>query len=287
MAILVNERSRVLVQGGTGTYGAAQVAWMRQAGTEVVAHVSPGRGGSEIEGVPVYDLVADAVKATGADTSVIYAPASSARDAIIESADAGIRVAVVAAELIPAHDALFAVTYARQRGMWIVGPNTVGVSSPGQCVLGSIPIEFTRPGNIGVISRSGTMGLMVSRILTQAGCGQSTIACIGGDAVAARLPAEYLDLFLDDPATDRILYVGEIGGLKEYEMLDRIAAKVKPISAMIVGRCAPPGKRMGHAGALIAGARETAQAKREALAAAGATLIESFRHLRSWAETVR
>jgi len=286
MSILVDKEARVVVHGGTGVYGAAQVASMRASGTNVVAHVSPGRGGSDLDGIPVFDLVADAVTATGANAGIIYVPASGVRDAIIEHSAAGISVAVVAAELVPAHDALVAANYARMHGTWIVGPNTVGISSPGRCMLGSIPVEFSREGKIGIISRSGTMGLMASRILTNNGCGQSTIACIGGDAVSARLPHEYLNLFLDDGDTEMILYVGEIGGLKEYEMLNTVGAADKPVAAMVVGHGAPRGKRMGHAGALIGEERETAIAKREALREAGATVIESFRDLNAWARSV-
>lgn len=169
------------------------------------------------------------------------------RDAIAETVDAGIGVAVVAAELVPAHDALWFANYARANGTWLIGPNTVGISSPWKCLLGSIPVEFTKPGRVGVISRSGTMGSWYRVFSLRPAVVKSTVACIGGDAVASRLPHEYLDT---------VFYIGEIGGLKEYEMLDRISHSTKQVAAMIVGRSAPPGKRMGHAGALIGEERE-------------------------------
>ena len=275
MAILLDGSNRVIVQGGTGADGAAQVGWMRAAGTNVVGYVSPGRGGTSIEGLPVFDLVSDAVAATDANSSIVYVPAAGACDAIIEAADAGLRLSVVAAELVPVHDTVQAVAYARSRGLWIVGPNTVGIGSPGKAILGSIAADFTKAGPVGLMSRSGTMGLMMARSLTRAGCGQTTVVHVGGDAVVGRAPKEYLELFLKDDSSRVIVYVGEIGGGKEYEMLDLIRAGGKTVIAIIVGRHAPVGKRMGHAGALVGGERETAAAKRAALRDAGVIIADS------------
>jgi len=279
MSILVDSHNRVLIQGGTGEYGAAQVAWMRAAGTNVVGYVSPGRGGASIDGVPVFDVAADAATSTGADSVVIYVPAAGVRDAVFEAAEAGLKLAVVAAELVPAHDALHALARSRSKGMWVVGPNTVGITSPSKALLGSIPAEFTMPGPVGLISRSGTMALMISRALTRAGCGQTTVVSIGGDSVIGRAPREYLERFIADDETRLMVYVGEIGGTKEYELLDLIQSGGKPVIAIIIGRSAPAGKRMGHAGALVGGERETAEAKREALREAGAIVVSNIGEL--------
>ncbi|MGQ3028450.1 MAG: succinate--CoA ligase subunit alpha [Ferrovibrionaceae bacterium] len=275
MAVLLDASARVAVIGATGAYGRAQVQTMRQSGTIVVASVSAGRGGEIIDDVPAFDTVAEAVAAAGADTAMVYTPAAGARDALIECAEAGIRLAAVAAEFVPVHDTLEALAVAREHGMWVVGPNSLGMISPGAALLGSIAPGFARPGRIGVIGRSGTLTLTTTRILSQAGIGQSTAVHIGGDMMAGRNPHEWLQAFLADPATDAVAYLGEIGGGKEYAMLDVIAAAGKPVVALVVGRHAPPGKRMGHAGALIGADRETAAAKRAALAEAGARVAES------------
>lgn len=279
MAVLLDRGARVAVYGGTGAYGRAQVGTMRAAGTRIVASVSAGRGGEEIEGVAAYDTMADAVRRTGADTAVIYTPAAGAGDAIVECAEAGIRLAQVAAEFVPVQDSLTALSIAREHGLWVVGPNSLGMISPGQALLGSIAPDFTAPGRVGVIGRSGTLTVTTTRLMRQAGIGQSTAIHIGGDFLAGRNPHEWLELFLADPETDAVVYLGEIGGLKEYAMLDLVRSAEKPVFALIVGRHAPAGKRMGHAGALIAGERETAHAKRAALRAAGAIIADSPPHL--------
>ena len=275
MAVLLDQSARVVVLGATGAYGRAQVATMRAAGTRIVASVSAGRGGETIDEVAAFDTVADAVAATGADTAMLYTPAGGARDALVECADAGLGLAAVAAEFVPLHDSLYALAYARERGVWVVGPNSLGMITPEQALLGSIAPGFARPGRVGVIGRSGTLTITTSRILSRAGIGQSTAVHIGGDALAGRNPHEWLRAFLDDPATDAVAYLGEIGGGKEYAMLDLVAAATKPVVALIVGRHAPVGKRMGHAGALVGGERETAAAKRAALAEAGARVADS------------
>lgn len=279
MAVLLDNAARVAVYGGTGAYGRAQVATMVAAGTRVTASVSAGRGGADVDGVPAYDTMAEAVRDAGADTAVIYTPAAGAGDAIVECAEAGIRLALVAAEFVPVHDSLNALAVAREHGLWVVGPNSLGMISPGRALLGSIAPDFTMPGRVGVIGRSGTLTITTARLMRQSGIGQSTAVHIGGDLLAGRNPHEWLELFLDDPETDAVVYLGEIGGLKEYAMLDLIRSAAKPVFALIVGRHAPAGKRMGHAGALIAGHRETAAAKRAALREAGAYIADTPPHL--------
>lgn len=275
MSVLLDASSRIVAVGASGPYGSAQIAFMRAAGSAIVAAAVLGRGGEQVGGVTAHDGVAQAVAASGADTAMVYTPAAGVKQAVLDCADAGIRLAAVAAEFVPVHDALYALAYARERGMWIVGPNTVGISSPGKAMLGAIAPTFTRPGRIGLIGRSGTLTMTIARLLSARGVGQSTIVHVGGDALAGGNPDEWLRLFLADPETAAVAYIGEIGGTKEYQMLDTIQAAAKPVVAMIVGRHAPPGKRMGHAGALIGGARETAAAKLAALAEAGATVARS------------
>jgi succinyl-CoA synthetase alpha subunit len=260
----------VVVVGGTGAYGSAQIAGMRAAGTNIVALTAPGRGGTTIDGVPAFDTVVQAVDACAARAAVIYTPAAGVRDAIVECADAGIAFAVVAAEFVPIHDSMHALARARARDMWVVGPNSLGFAIPGRIVLGSIPVAFTSPGPAALFGRSGTLTSTVARLLTKQGIGQSLVAHIGGDTLCGRNPHEYLETMANDPATEIIIYLGEIGGTKEYAMLDRIRALDKPVVTVVIGRHAPPGRRMGHAGALVEGARGTAQAKLEALREAGA-----------------
>ncbi|GGC78030.1 succinate--CoA ligase subunit alpha [Chelatococcus reniformis] len=275
MAVLLRASARVVTLSATGPYGRAQLDAMRGGGTRVVAGVSAGRGGGALDGVPLFDTVAEAVAATGADTAVIYTPAIGCGAAIAECADAGIGLALAAAEFVPLHDSLKALAYAREAGMWVVGPNTAGMATPGQAILGSIPQGFTAPGRIGLVGRSGTLTMTVARIMSAHGLGQSTVTHIGGDMLAGRNPHEWAKLYLDDPDTDILVYCGEIGGAKEYALLDLIAARRKPVIAFIVGRSAPPGKRMGHAGALVGADRETAAAKAAALAEAGAIVATS------------
>lgn len=279
MSVKLDDNSRILAVGASGPYGGAQVAFMRGAGTNVVAAVALGRGGETMDGLIVHDHVSEAAEQSQADTAMVYTPAAGVRQAILDCADAGIKLAAVAAEFVPVHDALYAVSYARERGMLIVGPNTVGMSSPGKAMLGAIAPSFTRPGRVGLIGRSGTLTMTIARLLTERGIGQSSIVHVGGDSIAGANPDEWLELFLGDSETDAVVYVGEIGGTKEYRMLDAIAASKKPVFSMIVGRRAPAGKRMGHAGAMVGGARETASAKLAALGEAGATVCESPRLL--------
>jgi len=260
----------VVVVGGTGPYGVAQMAGMRAAGTKIVAGVAPGRGGTAVDGIAMFDTVAEAVAARGASAAAIYTPPAGVRDAIVECAEAGIGFAVVAAEFVPLHDTLYALARAREKNMWVVGPNTLGFAIPGKIFVGSIPPEFTRAGPVALFGRSGTLTATTARLLTARGIGQSLVAHIGGDTLCGRNPHEYLEVAAAHVATEVIVFLGEIGGTKEYAMLGTIRALDKPVVTMVVGRHAPRGRRMGHAGALIEGARGSAEVKIDALRDAGA-----------------
>jgi succinyl-CoA synthetase alpha subunit len=262
---------RVVVFNPTGRYAQAQVAAMRDAGTNLVAGIALGRGGTTLDGLPLYDDVRDLPEP--ADGVVIYTPPEGVLDAV--RAAAGIQTLVVAAEYVPVHDALKAARAARAAGSWLVGPNTLGLCIPGQGLLGSIAPSFCTPGNVAVMCRSGTLTLTMARLLTVAGIGQRAVMHIGGDTIAGRNPHEWLAALAQDDATRAILYCGEIGGDKEYALADAIRACPKPVVTMLVGRHAPAGKRMGHAGALAGAERETAAAKLAALAEAGARTAET------------
>jgi succinyl-CoA synthetase alpha subunit len=271
-----DRNTRVVTVGATGAYGQAQTGGMRSAGTQIVANVAIGRAGQDQDGIPVFDTVAEAVATTGATAAAIYTPAAGIRDAVAECAEAGIGFVVAAAEFVPLHDTLYACTVARQKGMWLVGPNTLGMTIPGETTLGSIPREFTLPGPVAVFGRSGTLTATAGRLLSKAGIGQRALIHIGGDALCGRNPHEYIAAASADVKTSVIVYLGEIGGNKEYAALDAIRASAKPVVTLVVGRHAPPGRRMGHAGALVEGERGTAQAKRAALAEAGAHIAENI-----------
>jgi succinyl-CoA synthetase alpha subunit len=258
---------RVVVVNPTGRYARNQVAGLIAAGTPLVGGVALGRGGETIEGLPLYDRVADLPEQP--NVAVLYTPAEGVRDAIAQCADAGIRTIVAAAEYVPVHDALDAAARARAAGAWLIGPNTLGMYVPGRGLLGSIAPSFCKRGRLAVIARSGTLTLAMARQLTLAGIGQSLVVHIGGDTVAGRNPHEYLAALAHDPGSAAVLYCGEIGGDKEYALAEAMRGFPKPLVAMMVGRHAPPEKRMGHAGALIGSAREGAAAKLAALAAAG------------------
>jgi len=270
VAVLLTAASRIVGVNATGRFGRIQIDYMRERGTPLVALTQPGKGGAELGGLPVFDTVEEAVAVTGADSAIVYTPPGGVADSVIECAEAGLGFAVVAAEFVAVHDTMHAVAQARARGMWVVGPNTTGMATPGVGPMGGIPPEFCLPGRVGVIGRSGTLTINVTRLLTNAGIGQSTVVHIGGDMLCGRNPHEWLDIFAGDPGTDAIVYLGEIGGGKEYALAERIAVCGKPVVVLIVGRNAPAGKRMGHAGALVEGNRGTAAAKIDALRAAGA-----------------
>jgi succinyl-CoA synthetase alpha subunit len=270
VAILLDERSRVLVQGITGHQGRFHTKACLEYGTKVVAGVTPGRGGEEVHGVPVFDTVAEAVEASGADTSFFLVPAPFAKDAAIEAIEAGIRLLVLITERIPFHDALDIVSYARFRGTTVIGPNCPGIISPGKAKAGIMPGHIFKPGRVGVISRSGTLTYEIVNAITESGEGQSTCIGIGGDAIIGTNFVEALRLFEEDGETEKIVLVGEIGGTAEEEAADFIKREVnKPVVAYVAGQTAPPGRRMGHAGAIISRGRGTAESKIRAFKAAG------------------
>ncbi len=262
---------RVVVFNPTGRYAQAQVAAMREAGTQLVAGIALGRGGGVLDGLPLFDDVRDLPEP--ADAAVIYTPPEGVLDAV--RAAAGIPSIVVAAEYVPVHDAMLAAQAARAAGSWLVGPNTLGLCIPGQGLLGSIAPSFCIPGGVAVMCRSGTLTLTMARLLSMAGIGQRAVMHIGGDTIAGRNPDEWLRAVSADPGVTAVLYCGEIGGDKEYALAEAVRTCPKTVVAMLVGRHAPAGKRMGHAGALAGAARETAAAKLAALAAAGARTAQT------------
>ena len=273
MTVLVDADTRVVVQGITGHQGSVHTSQMKQFGTNVVAGVTPGKAGTQVEGVPVFDSVTEAVSKAGANTSVIFVPAPFARDAFFEAADAGVKLVVIVTEHIPFHDMLSMYHYGRLRGVRIIGPNCPGIAAPGKAKVGIIPNVVFRPGRVGVISRSGTLTYEIVNGIKEVGLGQSTCIGLGGDPVVGTSFVDALPLFEQDPETDLLVLVGEIGGTAEEEAAEYIHRQfTKPVVAYIAGRSAPPGKRMGHAGAIIARGRGTAASKLSALQAAGATI---------------
>jgi len=270
VAIIVDNDTRLVVQGLTGSEGRFHSLRNRAYGTNVVAGVTPGKGGQDVEGIPVFHTVADAVDAAGANASLIFVPARFAADAIYEAVDAGIRTVICITEHVPVHEMLRAYTYFRPQGVTMVGPNCPGVLSPGKANVGIIPAEIFSEGSIGLVSRSGTLTYQIGHELTQLGLGNSTIVGIGGDPVVGSSFIDVLAKFEGDPETELIVMVGEIGGDEEEKAAAFISEHVtKPVLSYIAGFSAPPGKTMGHAGAIISGSSGTAQAKKEALEARG------------------
>jgi succinyl-CoA synthetase alpha subunit len=270
MAIIVDTDTRLVVQGLTGREGSFHGVRNRGYGTQVVAGVTPGKGGQDVEGIPVFDTVADAVDETDANTAMVFVPARFATDAIYEAVDAGIETVICIAEGLPAHDMLRVYNYIRPKGITMLGPNCPGALSPGKANVGIIPAEIFREGRIGLVSRSGTLTYQIGHELTQLGLGNSTIVGIGGDPVVGSSFIDVLARFEADEETEVVVMVGEIGGAEEEEAAGFIEAEMsKPVVAYIAGFTAPPGKTMGHAGAIISGTAGTAQAKKEALEAHG------------------
>jgi succinyl-CoA synthetase alpha subunit len=273
MSILIDAGTRLLVQGLTGSEGRFHGLRNRAYGTNVVAGVTPGKGGQDVEGIPVFDSVADAVTATGADASLVFVPARFAADAVYEAADAGIATVICITEHIPVHDMLRLYAHLRRLGVTLIGPNCPGVLSPGKANAGIIPAEIFRPGSVGLVSRSGTLTYQIGYELVQLGLGNSTIVGIGGDPIVGSSFIDVLERFEADPETEIVVLVGEIGGDEEEKAARYVAEQMtKPVFAYIAGFSAPPGKTMGHAGAIISGSSGTAQAKKEALEAAGVTV---------------
>lgn len=270
MSILINKETRVVVQGITGYQGEFHTARMLEFGTQVVAGVTPGKGGMQVHGVPVFETVAEAVRSTGANAACVFVPARFAMDAALEAIEARLDPVAIITEGIPVHDVLPVVELARQRSVRVVGPNCPGVTSPGRSKIGIMPNDLFTPGPAGVISRSGTLTYEIVAALTRERIGQSTAVGLGGDPVVGMSFTDALRLFQDDPETEVVVLIGEIGGSAEEEAARFITAHVtKPVVGYIAGRTAPPGKRMGHAGAVISGSEGTAAAKIEALQGAG------------------
>ena len=270
MAIIVDNDTRLVVQGLTGSEGRFHGLRNRAYGTNLVAGVTPGKGGQDVDGVPVFDTVAEAVAEAGANTTLIFVPARFAADAIYEAVDAGIGIVICITEHVPVHEMLNAYTYFKPKGVTMIGPNCPGVLSPGKANVGIIPAEIFSEGTVGLVSRSGTLTYQIGHELTQLGLGNSTIVGIGGDPVVGSSFIDVLAKFEADPQTELIVMVGEIGGDEEEKAAEFIAANVtKPVLSYIAGFSAPPGKTMGHAGAIISGSSGTAQAKKEALEARG------------------
>ena len=275
MSILLNRETKVLVQGITGKIGRVQTKWMLEYGTKIVAGVTPGKGGEEVEGVPVYDTVAEAVSKQGAESSLFFVPAGAVRGAALETIEAGIGLTVIITERVPVHDVMEIRARARERGVQFVGPNTPGIITPGEAKMGIMPGTTFTPGSIGIISRSGTLSYEISADLAAVGLGQSTMIGMGGDPVVFTNMPELLELFEKDPNTELVVIIGEVGGAQEEKAAQFIAQQMtKPVVAYIAGLNAPEGKRMGHAGAIIQGGMGTPQSKITALREAGVPVAE-------------
>jgi len=277
MSILVNSDTKVLVQGITGKEGSFHATQCLEYGTKIVAGVTPGKGGQKWEDkIPVFDTVADAVEKQGADAALIFVPPAFAADAICEAVDAGVAVIVCISEGIPARDEARVAAFMKGKPSRLIGPNCPGIITPDQCKMGIMPGYIHKPGRVGVISRSGTLTYEAVWQLTESGLGETTCIGIGGDPVPGTSHVEALRLFNADPETEGVVLIGEIGGTSEEEAADYIKAEMKkPVVAFIAGQTAPPGRRMGHAGAIIAGGKGTAAEKMAALTEAGATVVKS------------
>ncbi len=276
MSVLVDEKTRVIVQGITGGEGSFHTEQMLEYGTQVSSGVTPGKGGQEIQGVPVFDTVRDAVEATGANASAIFVPPAFAADAIMEAAEAGLELVVCITEGVPVADMVRAHEYLRHRPTRLIGPNCPGVISPGKCKIGIMPGFIHKPGKVGVVSRSGTLTYEAVGQLSDCGIGQSTCIGIGGDPIIGIRFLDALKLFNEDPDTEAVVMIGEIGGTAEEEAADYVERSCdKPVVGFIAGRTAPPGRRMGHAGAIVAGGKGTADEKMKAMESAGIRVCES------------
>jgi len=276
VSILVDRNTKVVTQGITGATGQFHTHACREYGTQMVAGVTPGKGGTDFEGIPIFDTVAQAVDATGANASVIYVPPPFAADAIMEAADAGVALVICITEGIPTLDMVRAWEFLQDRRSRLIGPNCPGIISPGKCKIGIMPAHIHKEGPIGIVSRSGTLTYEAVYQLTTRGIGQSTAIGIGGDPIIGTNFLDALDLFNRDPETEAVIMIGEIGGNAEEAAAEFVKAKMKkPVVGFIAGQTAPPGRRMGHAGAIISGGKGTASEKIKAMEAAGIKVAKS------------
>lgn len=276
MSILIDDSTRVIVQGITGRIGSVQTQWMLAYGTRVVGGVTPGKGGSTVEGVPVFDSVAEAVEQTGANASVFFVPAAFVLDAFLETIDAGIKLIVIVPEHIPVRDVVRMRSYALAKGVFALGPTTPGILVPGRGKMGIMPASLFAPGRVGIISRSGTLSYEFAGILSQFNVGQSTVVGMGADPVVLRNLPDILELFENDEGTDAVIIVGEVGGEQEEKAAGFISRRMtKPVAAYIAGKYSPQGKRMGHAGAIVRGSTGTVEGKQDALRNAGVNILGS------------
>ena len=286
MSILIDDSTRVIVQGITGRIGSAQTRWMLDYGTRVVGGVTPGKGGSSVEGAPVFDSVDAAVNETGANASVFFVPAAFVLDAFLETIDAGIKLIVIVPEHIPVKDVVTMRNYANEKGVFALGPTTPGILVPGKGKMGIMPASLFAPGRVGIISRSGTLSYEFAGILSECNVGQSAVVGMGADPVVLRNLADILELFEEDENTDGVIVVGEVGGEQEEKAAGFISRKMtKPVAAYVAGRHSPQGKRMGHAGAIVRGSSGTVEGKHDALRAAGAEVLQSPVEAAQWAKT--
>lgn len=284
MSILLDEKTRVIVQGITGKIGSVQTKWMLDYNTNVVGGVTPGKGGATVEGLPVFDSVAEAVKETGATASVFFVPAAFVFDAFYETIDAGVKLIVVVPEHIPVHDAMKMRDYALQKNVFALGPTTPGILIPGKGKMGIMPASLFAPGRVGIISRSGTLSYEFAGILSETNVGQSTVVGMGADPVVLSNLSDILQKFEEDSDTDAVIIVGEVGGEQEEQAAEFVEKYMtKPVAAYIAGRFSPNGKRMGHAGAIVRGSAGTVDGKCEVLSKAGVEILNSPIDASDWA----
>ncbi len=280
MSILINKDTKVIVQGITGRDGAFHTSKMKAYGTNIVGGISPGKGGQQVEGIPVFNTVAEAVEATGANASVIFVPAPFAGDAIMEASFAGVELVVCITEHVPVQDMIKVTPVLKKHGTKLIGANCPGLITPEECLIGILPAMIFKKGNIGLISRSGTLTYEVVNMLTESNLGQTTCVGIGGDSVSGLYFIDLLEMYENDPATDAVVLIGEIGGDAEEQAARFIKEKMtKPVVAFIAGQSAPPGKRMGHAGAIISSGAGTAEEKIKAFKAAGVPVAKEPREI--------
>jgi len=284
MSIYMDDHTRVIVQGITGRIGSVQTRWMLEYGTAVVGGVTPGKGGATVEGLPVFDSVAEAVKETGANASVFFVPAAFVLDAFYETVDAGVELIVIVPEHVPVHDVIKMRAYLEGKNVAALGPTTPGILVPGKCKMGIMPASLFAPGQTGIISRSGTLSYEFAGILSEKNVGQSTVVGMGADPVVLTNLSDILKRFEQDDETKGVIIVGEVGGDQEEQAAEFISTRMeKPVAAYIAGRFSPQGKRMGHAGAIVRGSAGTVAGKCEALRAAGVRVLDSPIEVADWA----